>query len=60
MRRERRAVRGEKHADTVLHRRMPVSLLILTPSLTALLGGRSRDHRYYGTSAFFLFSPVAG
>lgn len=62
MRREWRTIRGENHADTVLYRRMPVSLPILTPnlpSLTALLGGRSRDYRHYGTNAFILFSLVA-
>ena len=64
MRREWRAIRRENHADSVfLYRRTPVSLPILTPNLpsfTALLGGRSRDHRYYGTHPFILFSQVAG
>ena len=34
MRREWRTIRGEKHADTVLYRRMPVSLPISHPKFT--------------------------
>ena len=59
MRREWRTICREKRADGVLYRRMPASLSILTldlPSPTALFGGRSRDHRHYGTHLFTLFS----
>ena len=60
MRREWLNHAQRKYTDDVLYRRMPVSLSMLTPDsppLTALFGGRSRDHRYYGTHPSILPPP---